>query len=152
MAIPSTSKAYCRRRFRAKVVRSGLHGEAVHAHDGSFDAGVHELVHLLKHLVGHEVLARAVGLDDGLNQVLRHVAVVGEELLGVLGQAVAAVAEAGVIAAIELTMNPKLLSKSIRPKLLQSGQRERWRASQRFSTQPISLKDSAATNSHCFFS
>ena len=32
-----------------------------------------------------------------MDQVLRHVAVVGEQLLGVLGQAVAAVSEAGVV-------------------------------------------------------
>lgn len=40
------------------------------------------------------VLAGAAGLDDGLDQVLRHVPVVGQQLRGVLGQAVAAVAEA----------------------------------------------------------
>ena len=48
-------------------------------------------------LLGDEVLARAVGLDNRLDEVLRHVLVVGQQLLGVLGQAVAAVAEAGVV-------------------------------------------------------
>ena len=82
---------------RAEVVGAGLHREAVHAHHRRGRAGVDELRHLGKHLVGDEVLARAVGVDDGLDQVLRHVLVVGQQLLGVLGQAVAAVAEAGVV-------------------------------------------------------
>ena len=51
--------------------------------------------------VGHEVLARAVGVDDGLDQVPRHVLVVRQQLLGVLRQAVAAVAEAGVVVAAD---------------------------------------------------
>ena len=48
-----------------------------------------------QHPVGDKVLAGAVGVHDGLNQVLRHVLVVGQQLLGVLGQAVAAVAGRG---------------------------------------------------------
>ena len=47
--------------------------------------------------VGDEVFARGVGGDDGTDQRLRHVLVVGQQLLGVLGQAIAAVAEAGVV-------------------------------------------------------
>ena len=82
---------------RAEVVGVGLHRQAVHAHDRLLLAGVHAVPHHLQHLVGDEVLAGAVGLDDGLDQVLRHVLVVGQQLLGVLGQAVAAVAEAGVV-------------------------------------------------------
>ena len=50
-----------------------------------------------QHAVGDEVLAGAVALDDGLDEVLRHVGIVGQQLLGVLGQAVAAVAETGVV-------------------------------------------------------
>lgn len=82
---------------RAEVVGVGLHRQAVDAHDRLLLAGVHAVPHHLQHLVGHEVLAGAVGLDDGLDQVLGHVLVVGQQLLGVLGQAVAAVAEAGVV-------------------------------------------------------
>ena len=52
---------------------------------------------LAQHGVGDVVLARAVALDDGGHHVLRHVLVVGEQLFGVLGQAVAAVAERGVV-------------------------------------------------------
>ena len=48
-------------------------------------------------MIGDEVLAGAVALDDGTHHVLRHVLIVGEELLGVLGQAVAAVTEGGVV-------------------------------------------------------
>ena len=80
---------------RAEVVEVGLHRQAVHAHDRLLLALVHAVPHHLQHLVGHEVLAGAVGLDDGIDQILRHVPVVGQQLLGVLGQAVAAVAEAG---------------------------------------------------------
>lgn len=43
------------------------------------------------------LLARAVGIHDGLNEVLRHVAVVRQQLLGALGQTAATVAEAGVV-------------------------------------------------------
>ena len=82
---------------RAEVVGVGLHRQAVHAHDRLLLAGVDAVPHHLQHLVGDEVLAGAVGLDDGLDQVLRHVPVVGQQLLGVLGQTVAAVAEAGVV-------------------------------------------------------
>ena len=82
---------------RAEVVGVGLHRQAVDAHDRLRLALVHAVPHHLQHLVGDEVLAGAVGLDDGLDQVLRHVPVVGQQLLGVLGQAVAAVAEAGVV-------------------------------------------------------
>ena len=82
---------------RAEVVGVGLHRQAVYAHDRLLLAGVHAAPHHLQHLVGDEVLAGAVGLHDGLDQVLRYVLVVGQQLLGVLGQAVAAVAETGVV-------------------------------------------------------
>ena len=82
---------------RAEVVGVGLHRQAVDAHDRLRLALVHAVPHHLQHLVGDEVLAGAVGLHDGLDQVLRHVLVVREQLLGVLGQAVAAIAEAGVV-------------------------------------------------------
>ena len=82
---------------RAEVIGVGFHRQAVDAHDRLLLALVHAVPHHLQHLVGHEVLAGAVGLDDGLDQVLGHVLVVGQQLLGVLGQAVAAVAEAGVV-------------------------------------------------------
>ena len=82
---------------RAEVVGVGLHRQAVHAHDRLRLALVHAVPHHLQHLVGDEVLAGAVGVHDGLDQVLRHVLVVRQQLLGVLGQAVASVAEAGVV-------------------------------------------------------
>ena len=48
-------------------------------------------------LVGDEVFAGAVALDNGRHHVLRDILIVGQELLGVLGEAIAAVAEAGVV-------------------------------------------------------
>ena len=82
---------------RAEVVGVGLHRQAEHAHDRLLLAGVDAVPDHLQHLVCHEVLAGAVGVHDGLDQVLRHVLVVGQQLLGVLGQAVAAVSEPGVV-------------------------------------------------------
>lgn len=36
-------------------------------------------------MLGDEIFSRAIGLYDRLDQVLRNIAVVGKELLGVLG-------------------------------------------------------------------
>ena len=87
----------------AEVVGVALHRQAVHADDYfflliGFPAGIFMVIPgFLQHGVGDVVLARAVALDDGGHHVLGHVGVVGQELLGVLGQAVAAVAEGGVV-------------------------------------------------------
>ena len=51
----------------------------------------------LEDLVGDEVLAGAVALDDGGHHVLGYVLIVGKELLGILGEAVATIAEGGVV-------------------------------------------------------
>ena len=75
---------------RAEVVGVGLHRQAVDAHHRLRLTLVDAVPHHLQHLVGHEILAGAVGLD----QVLGHVLVVRQQLLGVLGQAVA---EAGAV-------------------------------------------------------
>ena len=74
---------------RAEVVGVGLHPQAVHAHDRLRLALVHAVSHRLQHLVGHEVLAGAVCIHDGLDQVLGHFPVILQQLPGVLGQAVA---------------------------------------------------------------
>ena len=88
-----------------EVVAVALHRQAVDADgDGLFAAFV-KLIFLivavvpgqLQHAVGDEVLAGAVGLYNGFDEILRHIGVICQQLLGVLGQAVAAVAEAGVI-------------------------------------------------------
>ena len=50
-----------------------------------------------QNLIGNEVLAGAVALDYGAHHVLGNVGIVGKQLLRVLGQAVAAVAERWVI-------------------------------------------------------
>ena len=82
---------------RAEVVRVGLHRQAVDAHARLWLSLADAVPHHLQHFVGDEVLAGVVALHDGLDQVLGHVPVVGQQLLGVLGQAVAAVAEGGVV-------------------------------------------------------
>lgn len=82
---------------RAKVIGTALHSKAVDTDHGLRDALVDEPVDPLQHLVRHEVLAGGVGVHDRLDEVLGDVPVVGEELAGVLRQAVAAVAEARVV-------------------------------------------------------
>jgi hypothetical protein len=47
-----------------------------------------------------DVLAGGVRLNDGADQRLRHGFVVGEQLLGVLGQARAAIAEGGIVVVV----------------------------------------------------
>lgn len=71
----------------AEVVGVRLHGQAVHAHHRCRGAGVDQLRHAGEHLVGDKVLAGTVGLHDDLDEVLRYVLVVGQQLLGVLGKA-----------------------------------------------------------------
>ena len=55
---------------------------------------------LCQHLISDEILPRAVGVNDSLNQVLRHIVVVGQKLLGVLRKAVAAVPERRVVVVV----------------------------------------------------
>lgn len=88
----------------AEVVGVGLHGQAVHADDAGVAGGAVAplsagavVPRLFQHPLGDEVLASAVGLHDGADDVIGHLVVVGQQLLGVLGQAVAAVAEGGVV-------------------------------------------------------
>lgn len=87
----------------AEVVGAGLHREAVDTDDAFFLSGAVVLAVAVvvagpgENLVGYEVLAGAVGVDDGLDEVLRDVVVVGEQLFGVLREAVAAVAEGRVV-------------------------------------------------------
>lgn len=87
----------------AVIIAASLHDEAVNAHH-KFGTVLAALLRLLglglgspDHLLGNKVFAGAVGAHYCLNQVLGHVLVVGQELLGVFRQAVAAVAKAGVV-------------------------------------------------------
>ena len=68
----------------AEIVGSSLHRQAENADDLGFAADNH---------VGHVVFAGTVGIDDRSHDVVRDIGVVGQELLGVLGQAVATVAK-----------------------------------------------------------
>ena len=87
----------------AEVVAPGLHRKAVHADDGLVLPRRVPLPVVLvrsghpEHLPGDEVLPRAVALHDRGHHVLRYVLVVGQQLLGVLGEAVAAVAKRRVV-------------------------------------------------------
>lgn len=50
-----------------------------------------------QHTVGNEVFSCTVAFHNRLNQVFGHVGIVCQELLGVLGQAITAVIEAGIV-------------------------------------------------------
>lgn len=76
---------------RAEVVRTRFHDQPVNADD----SGV-----ALEYAGGNKVFSCSIGLDDGINQVLRDIAVVGQKLFGVFGQAVTAVAERGVVVVV----------------------------------------------------
>ncbi len=76
----------------AEVVAVALHREAVYA-DGArllfllaavVLVGIIVVASHVQHAVGDEILAGAVALHNGLDQVLRHVGIVGEQLLGIL--------------------------------------------------------------------
>src|SRR3546814_7429824 len=73
---------------RPEIVRPRLHREAVDTDDGRA---------ALDELAGDEILARRVRGDDRLDQILRLLLVIGEHLLGVLGQAIAAVSEGRIV-------------------------------------------------------
>ena len=91
-----------------EVVGVALHGEAVDSDDalllGASAVGVGCAVAVVaclpEHTVGYEVLAGAVALNYRADEVLRNVRVVGEKLLGILGQTVAAVAERRVVVVV----------------------------------------------------
>ena len=51
----------------------------------------------MKHLVSDEVFSGSIGFNDGFDHILRDIVEVGQKLLRVLRQAVAAVAKAWVI-------------------------------------------------------
>lgn len=84
-----------------EVVGVGLHGEAIDANDAFLLGGGVEVATIvvvvvagfLQDLVGDEVLAGAIALYDGGHHVLRHGSIVGQKLLGVLGQTVSAITE-----------------------------------------------------------
>src|SRR3546814_9854878 len=73
--------------FRS-IVRPRLHREPMDADDAGRS---------LDHLGRDEILARRVRRHDRLDQILRHILVIGEHLLGILGQAIAAIAEGRIV-------------------------------------------------------
>ena len=93
----------------SEVVAAALHGEPVDAdHDFLLPAFLVAAVALrgritscnLKHTVCDEVLPRTIALDNCLDQVFRHVLIVGQKLFGVFREAVAAIPERGVVVII----------------------------------------------------
>ena len=89
-----------------EIVAVALHCQAVHADDAfallSLVPAIVVVVigivpSSLEHLVGDKILAGLVAIHDGADKVLRHIGIVGQKLLRVLGQAIAAIAETGVV-------------------------------------------------------
>ena len=78
-----------------EIVGTGLHGQPVDA-----DNRVLNVLDAFHHFGSHEFFACAVRVHNGFDKVLRHLIVVGKKLLGVLRQAIAAIAEAGIVVAI----------------------------------------------------
>ncbi len=87
----------------AEVVRAGLHRQAIDTDCYIMFAGRivctgrRVISGLVEHAVGDVVLARAVALHDSFDQVLGNIVEIGKKLLGILGKAVAAVAERRVV-------------------------------------------------------
>ena len=89
----------------AEVVRVRFHRQAIHADDtlpllGRIEVSTVVVVVVtgrVQYAVGNEILARAVAFHDGLDEVFRDILVIGQQLLGVFGQAVAAVTKRGVV-------------------------------------------------------
>ena len=65
----------------------------------------------VQYAVGNEILARAVAFYDSLDEVFRNVLIVGQQLLGVFGQAVSAVAERRIV--VMLPMRGSRLTPSM---------------------------------------
>ena len=89
----------------AEVVAVRFHREAVHPDDTflflrriiATPVVVIIISRLVQHPVGNEILARAVALHNRLNQILRHILIVRQQLLRILRQTVAPVAERRIV-------------------------------------------------------
>lgn len=88
----------------AEVIGIGFHGQAEDADDDLFlIGGVIQPVFIgiasghLQNPIRNKILPGAIGFHDGGHHVLGYVLEVGQQLFGVLGQAVTAVAEGGVV-------------------------------------------------------
>ena len=86
-----------------EIIGIRFHGEAVHA-DGHglfpgriITAAIMIIPCLCQHPISDEILSCAVQFHNGLNQILRYILVIGQELLRILRQAVAAIAEGEII-------------------------------------------------------
>ena len=89
----------------AEIVAVRLHGQAIYPDNTfllRFRAEIPAVViivvsRFLQHLVRNEILTCTVTLHNGLNQVLRHILVVSQQLLGILRQTVAPVTKRGIV-------------------------------------------------------
>ena len=89
----------------AEVVGVRLHGQAIYAYHATVlllgviltVVVVVVVARFRQYAVGNEVLACAIALHDGLNEVLGYILVVREQLLRIFGQTVAAIAKRRVV-------------------------------------------------------
>ena len=91
-----------------EVVGVGLHGKTIDTHGRSFKGfrsfrvpsiilGISVPSCHLQHLVGDIVLAGTVAFHYGLDEIFGHIGIVSQQLFGVLGQTVAAIAEGWIV-------------------------------------------------------
>ena len=93
-----------------EVVRVRLHGQSVHADNAGFLLRLIIFVVLtiavvschLEHAICNEILTGSVGLDNGLNQILRDIGIVCKQLLGILRQTIATVSKARVVVLVTI--------------------------------------------------
>lgn len=78
-----------------EVVGTGFHGQAVDA-----DNRIANIFNPVKNFVGDKVFTGTVSIHNCLDQILRNLVIVGEQLLGVLWQAVTAVSEAWIVVTV----------------------------------------------------
>lgn len=89
----------------AEIVAIALHCQAIDSDGAGFLflctiiilVGIVIITSLVEHTVGNEILSGSVTFHDGLNQVLRNVSIVGEQLLGVFREAITSVSERRII-------------------------------------------------------
>ena len=87
----------------AEIVGVRFHRETEHTHHSRLFplriplAGSGVITGFPQHLVGDKILTGAVALHDGRHHALGDIRIVGEQLFGIFGQAVTAVAETRIV-------------------------------------------------------
>ena len=90
-------------RTLAEIIAVGFHGQTIYADNQGLLSlsipltGCRIISCLFQNLIRNEILAGAIRLDDGLDQILRDIRIIGQQLFGVFRQAISAITERRVI-------------------------------------------------------